>query len=173
MPDHPNHDRELYYYHGPFLTYSTCYYETHPFKVAIVILSLILVLVIGLFIWYVIRHRSFEAAKPIVIVPSARVVTKQFINQIFTWYYITFVDNGDNNATKITFKVGKTDYRNLEEGDVGELTYQGTRYKGFILCSTVEQQQPQPQAEIDLEMPPAFAPHPEVPQDPPLQYMKQ
>jgi hypothetical protein len=119
MPDYPNYDRELYYYHGPYHNYYTSDDETHPFKVAVVILSLILVLVIGLFIWYVIRHRSFEAAEPIVIVPSARVITKQYIKQIFTWYYITFVDNGDNKATKITFKVGKTDYRNLEEGDVG------------------------------------------------------
>lgn len=44
-------------------------------------------------------------------------------------YYITFqVESGD----RMEFLVPDAEYGLLVEGDIGKLTFQGTRYKGFI-----------------------------------------
>ena len=49
-------------------------------------------------------------------------------NSTYSSYYITFeVENGD----RIELKVPGTEYGLVVEGDIGRLTYQGTRYKGF------------------------------------------
>ncbi|MFI8684995.1 DUF2500 domain-containing protein [Rossellomorea sp. NPDC077527] len=46
----------------------------------------------------------------------------------YSHYFITFeVESGD----RMELKVKDTDYGMLVEGDVGELTFQGTRYLGF------------------------------------------
>lgn len=45
-----------------------------------------------------------------------------------TTYYITFeVESGD----RMEFRVAHSEYGMLAEGDVGKLTFQGTRYHGF------------------------------------------
>ena len=45
-----------------------------------------------------------------------------------TYYYITFqVESGD----RIEFHVKASEYGMLVEGDIGKLTFQGTRYKKF------------------------------------------
>lgn len=45
-----------------------------------------------------------------------------------TTYYVTFqVESGD----RMEFHVQDTEYGMLVEGDMGNLTFQGTRYKGF------------------------------------------
>lgn len=45
-----------------------------------------------------------------------------------TTYYVTFqVDSGD----RLEFSLSGTEYGQLLEGDVGQLTFQGTRYLGF------------------------------------------
>lgn len=45
-----------------------------------------------------------------------------------TWYYATFqVESGD----RIEFSLSGREYGLLAEGDVGRLTFQGTRYLGF------------------------------------------
>lgn len=45
-----------------------------------------------------------------------------------TWYYVTFqVESGD----RMEFGVRGTEYGMLAEGDVGMLTFQGTRYLEF------------------------------------------
>lgn len=45
-----------------------------------------------------------------------------------TWYYVTFqVESGD----RMEFSVSGKEYGQIAEGDVGELTFQGTRYQGF------------------------------------------
>lgn len=45
-----------------------------------------------------------------------------------TWYYVTFqVESGD----RMELPVSGLDFGMLAEGDVGRLTFQGTRYKGF------------------------------------------
>ena len=49
-------------------------------------------------------------------------------NQNITTYYVTFqVESGD----RIALKVPDQAYGLLVEGDTGQLTFQGTRYKGF------------------------------------------
>lgn len=46
-----------------------------------------------------------------------------------TWYYATFqVDSGD----RIELLVPNQEYGMLVEGDIGNLTFQGTRYKSFV-----------------------------------------
>ena len=46
-----------------------------------------------------------------------------------TWYYVTFeVESGD----RIEFSVSVKEYGLLDEGDVGKLTFQGTRYLSFV-----------------------------------------
>lgn len=49
-------------------------------------------------------------------------------NHAATDYYVTFEFGGGN---RIELKVGGTEYGLLAENDVGELTYQGTRYLEF------------------------------------------
>lgn len=45
-----------------------------------------------------------------------------------TWYYATFqVDSGD----RIEFSVAGSEYGLLAEGDVGQLSFQGTRFLSF------------------------------------------
>ena len=45
-----------------------------------------------------------------------------------TYYFSTFeVESGDRTE----FKISDREYGMLAEGDVGKLTFQGTRYKGF------------------------------------------
>lgn len=46
-----------------------------------------------------------------------------------TYYYITFqVASGD----RMEFLVPDNEYGMIVEGDVGKITFQGTRYKGFV-----------------------------------------
>ena len=46
-----------------------------------------------------------------------------------TWYYVTFeVESGD----RMEFSVSGKEYGLLAEGDVGKLTFQGTRYLSFL-----------------------------------------
>ena len=46
-----------------------------------------------------------------------------------TWYYVTFqVESGDRRE----FSVSGTEYGMLVEGDRGNLSFQGTRYLGFV-----------------------------------------
>ena len=45
-----------------------------------------------------------------------------------TWHYVTFeVESGD----RLEFSVSGQEYGMLMEGDIGKLTFQGTRYLGF------------------------------------------
>ncbi len=51
----------------------------------------------------------------------------------FTSYYVTFqVESGD----RMEFTVSGSDYGMLVEGDIGKLSFQGTRYLGFQRQST-------------------------------------
>ena len=46
-----------------------------------------------------------------------------------TWYYVTFeVESSD----RMEFSVSGKEYGLLAEGDVGKLTFQGTRYLSFV-----------------------------------------
>ena len=49
-------------------------------------------------------------------------------NSSYTTYFATFeVESGD----RMELKVPDNEYGMLAEGDIGKLTFQGTRYKGF------------------------------------------
>ena len=51
------------------------------------------------------------------------------IGQSTTWSYVTFeVESGD----RIEFSVSGSEYGMLAEGDMGKLTFQGTRYLSFV-----------------------------------------
>lgn len=67
---------------------------------------------------------------------SARVVAKRLQvsgggndTSASTWYYVTFETVAD--GLRQEFSVRSNDYSGLAEGDTGELTHQGTRFKGF------------------------------------------
>lgn len=45
-----------------------------------------------------------------------------------TTYFVTFELE---NKQRLEFRLKSKDYGLLAEGDIGTLTYQGTRYKGF------------------------------------------
>lgn len=88
-----------------------------------------------------IRTWSYNNSQPVLTVPSQVVAKRNHVtthhhnngNGIHhshnsTSYYITFeVESGD----RMEFKVGHREYGMLAEGDLGKLTFQGTRYLGF------------------------------------------
>ena len=52
-----------------------------------------------------------------------------------TTYYVTFEVRGGD---RLEFSVDGSDYGQLVEGDRGELTFQGTRYIGFVRSQIAE-----------------------------------
>ena len=55
--------------------------------------------------------------------------THGYTTHSFTSYYVTFqVESGD----RMELEVGGSDYGMLAEGDSGRLSFQGTRYLGFV-----------------------------------------
>ena len=57
------------------------------------------------------------------------------MHSTYTHYYATFeVESGD----RMEFELRGSEYGLLAEGDVGELTFQGTRYLGFDRRGTAE-----------------------------------
>ena len=55
--------------------------------------------------------------------------TDNTMARTFTTYYVTFqVESGD----RMELEVDGSDYGMLVEGDAGELSFQGTRYLGFV-----------------------------------------
>jgi Protein of unknown function (DUF2500) len=96
----------------------------------IVIGSMLIALVRALNEW------SSNNAQPVLTV-AARVVTKrQHVSggghetSASTRYYVTFESVAD--GLRQEFAVPSADYSGLADGDTGDLTYQGTRYKGFV-----------------------------------------
>ena len=54
--------------------------------------------------------------------------TNTHMTRSSTWYYATFqVESGD----RMEFEVDGSDYGLLVQGDIGKLSFQGTRYLGF------------------------------------------
>ncbi len=95
------------------------------------IFTIIITLFIGFFIFIFINgilEWSKNNNSPILIV-DAKLVTKRANHSgESTSYYITFeVESGD----RIEFRVSRNEYGMLADGDVGKLTFQGTRYKSF------------------------------------------
>lgn len=103
----------------------------------VVVVSILVALVKGVAQW------SYNNGQPI-LTERARVVTKRtdvrsrgssfhesddfMRNRTTTDYYVTFeLESGERREVE----VGGSEYGMLAEGDQGEFTYQGTRYKGF------------------------------------------
>jgi hypothetical protein len=104
---------------------------------------LVFLLIAGVVIFGIIksvRQSAKNDQQPVLTVP-AKLVTKRLdstpsrshermnqTNRNFTLYYVTFrVHSGD----RMEFQIASEEYGLLAEGDEGQLTFQGTRYKGF------------------------------------------
>ncbi|QUA53319.1 DUF2500 domain-containing protein [Aristaeella lactis] len=95
--------------------------------VGVIVIIFLYIIISGLIRW------SRNNNSPILTV-DARIVSKRqdvsgSDSSTSTWYYVTFELE---NRERIEFPVLGKDYGMLTEGDCGSLTYQGTRYKGFI-----------------------------------------
>ncbi len=108
-------------------------------------IGLIFVIVIGTLIFRAIsgaRQWSRNNKQDILTTP-AKLVTKRtevrsygssnqtngtFSNRTRTYYYATFEAEA---GQRFEFRLSGPEYGLLAEGDVGSLTYQGTRFKGF------------------------------------------
>jgi len=83
------------------------------------------------------KQWSYNNKQPILTV-NAKVISKRTqvkgrnnnnnVNSTRTYYYVTFeVESGD----RMELHMNGQEYGMLAEDDVGSLTFQGTRYKGF------------------------------------------
>ena len=110
---------------------------------------ILFLLFIGVFIWMLIRNiRTWNQNNhsPRLIVPAAVVAKRTEVSHSHTAnagdmtgahgystststsHYVTFqVESGD----RMEFVVSGSDYGMLAEGDIGKLSFQGTRYLGF------------------------------------------
>jgi hypothetical protein len=99
--------------------------------------AVIPVIVIGGFIFIIGRGlvTYFSNNASHVLVEYAKVISKR--TQIYgggesngrTAYFVTF--ELDSNGERVELQVSGRESGKLVEGDIGELTFQGTRYKGF------------------------------------------
>ena len=108
-------------------------FDSFPFVfgiVPIIIGGVILVAVVkGIADW---NHNN---GQPVLTVPARLVSKRTRVSggsndaSASTWYYVTYeLQSGERRE----FGVRGQEYGLLAEGDVGMLTYQGTRYKGFM-----------------------------------------
>lgn len=113
------------------------------FNIIQFIFPIMFVLIFGIIIFSIIKgigQWSNNNRQPILSV-RAKVVTKrehtsnssgmnnsQHIHSSSTFYHVTFeVESGD----RMELQINGSEYGLLAEGDVGKLTFQGTRYKNF------------------------------------------
>lgn len=107
------------------------------FIFAQIFIAIIFVFVIGFILFNIIKGVigwSKNNASPVLTVP-ANIVTKRTMvsggsgnSSAHTSYYITFeVDSGD----RIELRVNGREYGKLADGDLGKLTFQGSRYHQF------------------------------------------
>ena len=54
---------------------------------------------------------------------------RQYHRRAYTIYHVTF--EIEETGERIEFQVTGSEFGMLAQGDIGALTYQGTRYKGF------------------------------------------
>ncbi len=102
-------------------------------------IAAVFVLVIGMIVVTAVKGIAEWAdnnAQPVLTLP-ARIATKRLHvsgggqdSTASTSYHITFETSA--GGLRQEFRVSATDYSGLAEGDTGDLTHQGTRYKGFI-----------------------------------------
>jgi hypothetical protein len=110
------------------------------FTLVPIFIGIIFVLVIGSILFAVIEaivEWQHNNKQPILSVTS-RVIAKRIQvsgssssdhgGSTSTYYYCTFEDD---HVHRHEFRISGTEYGQLAEGDLGTLTYQGTRYHGF------------------------------------------
>ena len=107
------------------------------FSIMQVIMLLVFVLVLGSIIVTLIRgvgEWNKNNQSPKLTVPATVVAKRSDVHRgietmhTFTSYYVTFqVESGD----RMEFEVSDMEYGMLAEGDIGKLTFQGTRYLLF------------------------------------------
>lgn len=106
-----------------------------------IMFGLVFILVIGVFIVTIVRgiaqYGKNEASPRLTV--DATVATKRadvshghhdgsMMHSSSTTYYVTFeVESGD----RMELKLSGSEYGQLAEGDIGRLTFQGTRYLAF------------------------------------------
>ena len=99
----------------------------------LVVLGMILYAIIG----NILNGSRIDNHSPRLTVPAAVVAKRTEVSHhhtdntmmhTFTTYYVTFqVESGD----RMELTVSGSDYGMLVEGDIGKLSFQGTRYLGF------------------------------------------
>ncbi|HEX9062152.1 MAG TPA: DUF2500 domain-containing protein [Clostridia bacterium] len=105
---------------------------TSIFNTVFFVIILLILICIIFAITNGIKQWNYNNSQPILTVP-ARIVTKRtkvsgVSDDTSTKYYVTFeVESG----SRLEFVVKGHEYGLSAEGDVGKLTFQGTRYLGF------------------------------------------
>ncbi|HEY9735685.1 MAG TPA: DUF2500 domain-containing protein [Trichocoleus sp.] len=103
----------------------------------IVIVGLIYAVVSAIAKWHHNNQQSVESVSAQVVAKRIRVSGRSSPNydgtltagrRTTTFYYCTFEDP---QGTRREFRVAGSEYGQLVEGDLGTLTYQGSRYKSF------------------------------------------
>lgn len=112
---------------------------TLMFALVPLFIAAVFVLVIGIFVVAAVKgiaEWTDNNARPVLTVP-ARIATKRLHvsgggqdSGASTSYHITFETLA--GGLRQEFRVSATDYSGLAEDDTGDLTHQGTRYKGFV-----------------------------------------
>lgn len=116
------------------------------FSIVPTIVTIIFVVVFGMFIVIAIKglaRWNRNNHSPILTVPAKVVAKRTSVSHhthhhagdagmhhssSSTWYYVTFeFESGD----RLELHVPSSEFGYLVEGDMGRLTFQGTRYKGF------------------------------------------
>jgi hypothetical protein len=102
-------------------------------------IGLVFVVVIGSILVGIVRNLQEwrrNNAQPLLTVTACMVTKRQHVSgggndtSTSTHYYATFETVGD--GLRQEFSVSPTEYSSMADGEVGSLTYQGTRFKGFV-----------------------------------------
>jgi hypothetical protein len=94
----------------------------------LVVLGMILCAIIGNISTWNKNNHSPRLTVPATVVAKRTEVSRHHTDNTFTTYYVTFqVESGD----RMELTVSGSDYGMLVEGDIGKLSFQGTRYLGF------------------------------------------
>lgn len=124
------------------------YFDEDPFgsmmfTIGPIFIFVVFIIIIGMFIFTAVKGVSQWNANnnsPKLTVPALVVTKRTDVSRnrhhtndhthttSSTWYYVTFqFESGDRKEFSLT----GTQYGMLAEGDLGKLTFQGTRYLGF------------------------------------------
>lgn len=109
------------------------FFESTMFNLVPFFIIIITVIVFGSLLWKIttgINQNIKNNASPVLTVPAQVIAKRTEVRgeHSHTWYYSTFeVESGD----RIEFEISGKEYGLLAEGDLGLLTFQGTRLISF------------------------------------------